>query len=421
VYQFAHQQMGARRLLGALAVVAMLGAACSSDDDDGAGDDGAVDTSVLGELDLAEGEPFKVGYAVDAGGEAVDTSENKVAGEATQEYINRHLGGIAGRPLDITFCDTRNSSATATECINQFVQGGMSAIFVSSSGNGETLASEAAEAGIPYVVYLGATAPELTNPNSFSLSGSAVSILGGPGIVMQQRELTKLGLLTIDVPTATQAVQLLATPAYRAAGLELELIPVPPGTADMSANVASALDSEMWLVLGDAAFCTTALDAIQTQAPDTPIFMAQACVSADSAADLPKGYEGVLTSGSIRLDPSDPEEDLFRAVLAEYSPGDLGGTAEGFLADAFATVLGFARMMEGYTGDGAPASVAEHLRGATALLPLGGGIEIACGQSPIAILTSLCSMGSWLTELDADGNQTSFERIDVTPFFAPEG
>jgi len=325
VYQFAHQQMGARRLLGALAVVAMLGAACSSDDDDGAGDDGAVDTSVLGELDLAEGEPFKVGYAVDAGGEAVDTSENKVAGEATQEYINRHLGGIAGRPLDITFCDTRNSSATATECINQFVQGGMSAIFVSSSGNGETLASEAAEAGIPYVVYLGATAPELTNPNSFSLSGSAVSILGGPGIVMQQRELTKLGLLTIDVPTATQAVQLLATPAYRAAGLELELIPVPPGTADMSANVASALDSEMWLVLGDAAFCTTALDAIQTQAPDTPIFMAQACVSADSAADLPKGYEGVLTSGSIRLDPSDPEEDLFRAVLAEYSPGDLGG------------------------------------------------------------------------------------------------
>jgi len=407
------------RLGGALSALALVSAACGDDASTGVATTrapDAADTSVLGERDPATGEPIKVGFAYDAGGEASDTSEYLVAATATEKYINEHLGGIEGRPLEISFCETKFSAAAATECVNQFVQDGVSAVLVGATGFGEVIATAVTAAKIPYVAFLGATVPELTSPGAFSLSGSAMSLLLGPAPFMKEHGLTRLAILSIDVPTATQGVELLATPAYEAAGMEVQLVAVPPGTADMSANVSTAADAEAWLLLGDAAFCNTALQALQTQAPDKPIFVSLQCVNTANAKSLPNGYEGVVGISSTRLDPADPEYAIFQAILTKYVTEDLAQSAPGFLADGFTVVLAFARMLDGYTGDGSAASVQAQLASASALMPLGGGIEITCGRSPVPLLSALCSLGAWTTDFDASGAPIAFAMIDVAPY-----
>lgn len=413
-----------RRVLVAVLALALIAAACDSDaSDDSGGDgngagDGTDNTEVFGAPDPATGEPFRVGSITTSGAEAVDTSEYTTAAVATADYVNEYLGGIEGRPLEVLPCGNQNTAAGATECINQFVQDGVSAILVGSSGLGEVQATEAAEAGLPYVAFLGAALAELTNPNSTSMSGAALAIIGSPGVVMEREGQTKLGILTIDVPTATQAIEALAIPQYEAAGIDVELVPVAPGTPDASAQVSAVPDAELWLVIGDAAFCATALSSVQTQAPGVPVIAPDQCLDADGASALPNGYEGVTSVAANRLDPEDEETDLFFAVLDEYAdPDEVEAGTQGFLVEGFSTVLGFDRLMEGYTGDGDPESVGAHVSAASGLLPLGGGIEMTCGSPPVDFLGSLCSVSGYLVELDADGDPVEFELIDVAPFF----
>lgn len=409
--------------MAVLFVVALVAVACDSDSSDDSSDDssngGGMDNAeVLGTPDPATGEPFRVGFILERGGEGSDTTEYETAGQATADYVNEYQGGIEGRPLEITFCSDQSTTAGATACVNELVQDGVSAILVGSLGQGDAAASAAADAGIPYAAFLGASTVELTSPNAVSMSGSSLAILGSPGVVMEREGLTKLGILTIDVPTATQAVESLAVPQYEAAGLEVELVTAAPGTPDLSANVNSAPDSELWLLLGDAAFCTTAFQALQTQAPGVPVIVANQCVEPDLADSLPDGYEGVTAVAANRLDPEDEETDLYNAVLDEFAdPDDVDSGAQGFLVEGFSTVLGFDRLMEGYTGDGTPETVLPHLKSATGALPLGGGIEMTCGEPPVEFLSAMCSVSGYLIELDTDGNGVGFELIDVASFF----
>lgn len=412
--------LGRRRVFAALLALVLLGVACDSDSDDAGDSETSESTTdaaaVLGEPNPATGEPFTIGFAVDTGSGAVETADSQTAAAAAADYVNEYLGGVGGRPLEIDFCETDNTAAGATACVNTFVQNGDSVVMSAVSGNGDSLATGAAEAGVPYVTLQGNSFPEFIEPNSFSLTGNAVGVLGAPIGPMQENDLTDLAILTIDVPAATQAVDAIARPAYEAAGINLELIPVAPGTADLSANVTSGSDADLWLVLGDTAFCTSALEALQVQVPDKDVYITQQCLSPDVADTLPNGYEGVTTIAATQLNPEDPDVEVFNAVLDTYAEGDTSDP--GFLADGYSVVVGFSRLMETYSGDDSPESISMQLSTSTADLPLGGGVIIDCGNPPLTALSSVCSLGAWLTERDAAGEGVSFELVDVAPFIS---
>jgi len=121
---------------------------------------------------------------------------------------------------------------------------------------------------------------------------------------------------------------------------------------------------------------------------------------------------------STRLDPADPEFEVFQAVVDRYADQDVTDLSMDFIADGYISVVGFARLMEDYAGDDSAASVQEHLDGATGELPLSGGVEMTCGNSPIDFVPAFCSMSTWIISLDAEGQPTDFEMVDVVPLFA---
>lgn len=425
----ANTRVGVLRYLGVLLVcLAMVAAACDSDSEsssdessDGTDQPDTDPAEALGEPNPAMGdEPLVVGSFVDVGGAAIDIVEVQVGRQVGEQYTNEYLGGIgvAGQPIEVRYCETRNTAEGATQCANEFVQDGVSAIVGTSSTVAEPGATISTAAGIPYVAAYGAATAELVTPGAYSLTGTTLGVLGAPAVYAQQEGLSTVGVLTIDVPSTTQGLDALATPAYEAAGVGLEVAAVPAGTADMTANVASVPDADLWLVLGDATFCVTALQAIQAQSPDTPTMIVPQCVTPETAGQLTDGLDGVIAVAATRLDPEDPEVQTFDSAVDLYAGEDAEGLSREFMADGFLTITGFASLMEEYEGDGSAASVNDYFDGAMGVLPFSDGTAMHCGASPIAIAPAFCSLSTFLITLDEEGNQVAFEEVDVLPIFA---
>lgn len=402
--------------LGAATCLALVVAGCTESDDEG--DGGSDDTTtqpvedVLGDPDPASGDPVVVGYVSDGGGAAIDTTSSDKSAQAAAEYVNEYLGGIAGRPIQLEMCQTSASPEGATACANELISAGAVAVLVGASGVGEQLASPIIEEGIPYVSFQAGSAAELSSPeHAYSLATG----VGGIGAIAQyaaDNDLPTIGGILIDVPSATAIFEAFAG-VFDAAGVDFNPVPIPPGTADMTSQVTAATDSDMFFVLGDAAFCTAALEAVGTVAPETPVVSNQDCIDSSVAAAVPDIVEGSLVSTTANLSPEGGNEelDLYRAVMAEF--GD-GAEADGTAVDGYSVVLGLVRLMEGLEGDVTAETVdAQIVASEGASLPLSQGqITIDCGNSPVSFLPAVCTSGVFLTVLDAEGQPTEYEFVD---------
>src|ERR1700690_1520807 len=110
-----------------LVAAAMLGTACSGSGSGTTGTGGKTRTSNSGNLPLlgpvkqASGAPIKIGYIDDGQGVGVDTRPEVAAAEAAVKYVNEHLGGVAGRPLELVECATNLTPAGGTDRANKMM------------------------------------------------------------------------------------------------------------------------------------------------------------------------------------------------------------------------------------------------------------------------------------------------------------
>lgn len=417
-------------IAGGLALC-LIAAGCGEDDEDETGGDGGDGgnggteqqgppaAELLGPENMASGEPFRVGIPTDRGGAAIDNTEEFQAAEAALMYVNRHLGGIGGRPLEIVECDTESTPEGATACGNQFVEQEVNAVLLGVSGQGSFIAEPVIAAGIPYIAHQAASQAELTAPEgAYSLTGGPAGVFGTAAAYARDNDLGSVANLVIDVPSATGGAQALGAPAFEAAGSQLEVVGIPPGTADMTPQVSANSDADAFLIVGDPAFCLAALQAIDTLGlTDKPRLVIQQCVDPSVIEGVPGGLEGAILGTSANLDPSTEEAQLYTAVLDEFAPEDI--PREGLAINGYAVVVGFARLMEGFEGEPSSDAINAQITGSTgAQLPLGGGeVELACGMSPIEILPAICSVGSFVTTLTEDGSPTEYEFLDPSELF----
>jgi branched-chain amino acid transport system substrate-binding protein len=409
-----------RRALALVLALAVVAAACGDDDStSGDGDSGEDPAAVLGEERPATGEPVNVGFISTGETPAIDNSEQIPLAEATAEYANRYLGGLAGHEINIVGCETNNTPEGATECANQFVQEDVVAVTAPEIGEEAQVASAMLDAGIPFVSFAGGSTEVLTaTDGAFSLTGSIVGLAGGVGAHMIDQDLSSIAAIVIDTPTSTTAFQALVTPAFEQAGLTVDLVTVAPGTADMTPDIQSAEedDPDAYWIFGDDAFCIAAAQGIQTLSIDKPLYYLPNCLTPAFLDAIDPS--GAFTATLQNLDPDDDETQLYNAVVDEFGADVTDRSA--LNAPAYISVLGLARALQDQTGDVTPASVDAALKAAVDVpAPLGGGNTLSCdGTAGPAPFTGLCSIYGWITPLDSDGTATEYVEVDVSQIFA---
>jgi branched-chain amino acid transport system substrate-binding protein len=408
-------------LIAAVAVLFSLAGACGDDDDGSAGgsesdsssEAGSDSESVLGPVDAAEGEPIRIGYITDGQNATTDQSIELDVADATVQYLNEHRGGIAGRPIELVICEAKLDPARGADCANQMVEEGVPVVAIGTTGVVESVWTPLHDAGVPTMFFAAGDQAVLSDAEStFAVSNPSAGNILMPIDTAQREDVDKVTVIIIDVPAATAGYEGSGAEAFDDAGIELELVRVAPGTADMTQVVGEVVADDPGLVhvLGNDSFCISAFQALQSFAFDGPITTITQCLSDATRQAIPGEFlEGKLVSSAAPVGIEDESTELYRTVLASFGQGDVDTTRIAGVG-TFLVLNGLDVGLDGLEGEVTPESVITTLKGMDeADLPGGGGITIQCDGTAMADLPAVCAAQGLYTTLDAEGLPTGFE------------
>jgi branched-chain amino acid transport system substrate-binding protein len=405
--------------LALLAVGALLVGACASDDDTGTGSggdpggDSAPDPAeVLGAENAASGEPIPIGYVYDGTTDVIDNAPELEAAEAAAEYVNTYLGGVAGRPIELNVCSTDQTPSGGSDCVRQMVSDRVPVVLNGVTGQAAVVFRPLADAGIPVFTPSAGDPSILTSPLVHIMGNGLASLLAGPARLAADAGVERAALVSIDVPAASGAIEAAGPSVFDNAGVELGLVMVPPDTPDMTPNIAAELENDpgQIQVVGDPNFCAKAMDAIAATGFDGQVIIIPQCID-EALLESATNLEGAIMPTYASTDPDSEEFQLYNAVMETYADSDAerGGVAPG----GYQAVLGFARAMEGLTGDVTAERVQSTFTGMEATpMPLADGLTYQCDGQQVAVVPAFCSVDVLYTELDAEGHGTEFHVLD---------
>ena len=371
----------------------------------------------LGTAKAAKGEPITVGFFTEGKSEALDNSIEITSAGIAVDYINDYLGGVAGRPLKLQVCEGRNSPAGATACANEFAAAGVPIVLAVTSGNSGTITSALNDADIP-IFWPGAPTEEVqTLPNALALTNSTASLFTAPAAVAKAQKAKAASEITVDVAGALDPVRNVAAPLYEKLGIDYDIVAMPLGTADMTPQVQATLakNPDMVHIIGNDAFCISALKALKTLGFDGETIVIAPCIGATTAESV-GGLDGIKLITNTSTDPRAKETKLYLAAAKKYEPSLERGVVLGNVApSAWVSVLGFARLMSGYKGEVTSTNVIPTLRAAKPIpVPLADGVTAQCDGTQVTSSKNVCSRDVLLATLDAKGTPKSFKAVDLS-------
>lgn len=418
---------GRRRWTTALAVLALLGAAsgCGGDDDGSTGDEAgasetaAGDETVLGPSDPADGEPLRVGFITDGQNATTDQSVELDVADATVQYLNEHRAGLAGRPLELVICEAKLDPATGTDCANQMVEEQVPVVAIGTTGVVESVWTPLHDAGVPTIFFAASGDTLLGDTEStFAVSNPAAGNIDVPIAVAEENDLDKVTVIVIDVPAALAGYQGSGAQRFEDAGIELELVRVPAGTADMTAQLEPVATGDPGVihVIGNDSFCISAFQALDAFAFEGPLTSITQCISDATREAVPGEFlERISISSAAPVGVEDESTELYRTVLETYGAEQVDTTRIAGVG-TFIVLSALDVALDGMEGEATPESVIDTIRAMPESdLPGGGGLRFRCNGNAMPGLPAVCASAGLLTALDAEGQPTSFEVTDTDP------
>jgi branched-chain amino acid transport system substrate-binding protein len=293
------------------------------------------------------------------------------------------------------------------------VQANVPVVITPVSGQSGSIYTAIKASGIPFVQYGSLDQGVLSGTNTFVLTNGIGSALAGPAGIARDAGVKKVGILVTDVPAASGPVKAAAPLFYKNANVTADVIVVPVGQADMTPQVQAGVSAGdgAFAMVGNAAFCTSAIKALTTVGFKGPIIAIPQCVDSSSASATNGGYKGVKVLTATNTDPKNKEYKQYLAVMKKYAKGvEPGGVAPG----GFANVIALVKALPTLSGDVTKESIAA---GLTAMqptpLPLGGGITYQCNGQQISIAKATCSTQVLEATFNAKAIPGNFKVFDT--------
>jgi branched-chain amino acid transport system substrate-binding protein len=410
-----HSRTWKRAALAALTAMLLVAAACGDDDDSG-GSAGAADASeVLGPEAPASGDPVKVGVISDGSTQITDNGIELDVADATVQWLNEHQSGIGGRPIEIVKCVAETDPGKTADCANQMVEENVVGVVAGALSVADAIWQPLHDAHVPVMYYAANSAQILLDPDStFVLSNPMAGVVGTPLSVAQDNDAPQVTVVVIDVPAALSVYDTVAPAVFEDAGIDLEVVPVPPGTADMTPQMQQVADSDPGVVevVGNDTFCISAFQGLIAVGFDGPVSTITQCVTDATRRAVPTDFlDGMVVSASTPVGVDNPSTQLYQAVVDTYGSGDID-TSRTTGMNMFSTLAGFATAAADVSGDITPRAVTAAIKGmAESELPGAGGLKYRCNGQEVAGTPAVCTKGSLVTTLDESGEPTDYEIV----------
>jgi branched-chain amino acid transport system substrate-binding protein len=348
---------------------------------------------------------------------ALDDTSEIPAAQAAVKYINGHLGGVGGHPITLDICQDGETPSGTTNCVNQMIADKVVAVVYGVSGEGGTIGTGLKAANIPLVAFATIDPGTLTEKTGAYAITNGLGVLAGPAALLEQSGGKRGAVVVEDFPAASGPVKQLDPIFYKSAGVSLDVVAVPPGTADMTPQIQAELSKspDQVAMLGNDTFCTSVIKALKTIGYTKRIVVIPQCISPSSISGIPGGLAGVTLVTPSSTDLKDPEVALYNAVMAAYAPSTPpnGSVTSG----GYAAVLAFDRAMSGVTAraDITPALVESTMAAMSPkTMPLASKLSFQCNGRQISLTPAICTSDFLSTPLDAKANGTDYQPLDLS-------
>ncbi len=389
----------------------------------GAGTAGA--SGALGTPHAATLSPVTIGLISDGGGSSsIGTAALVEQGaKAAVAYLNGYGGGLEGHKISLYICENQSTPAGGQTCANDMVQHGVVAVVEPFTGQGQTEVPTIVGAGIPYITVSGASTAELTSPGAFALEGGFPAYLGAMALSAKAHNVKHVAFLVENVPAAIQGAQVLGGLVYKAAGVGFTVIPINPGTADISPQMQSAVSGGADAVgmVGDVTLCSSFLQAYNTLNLKLPKYVLSTCQDPSilNSATLDKALAGSYITTTTKSSPSDLA--LYAAIVKKYAPKvNPNPNVSSNQASGVTPVLALGAIMKGSTQPVTAAGVKTQTQTAqNVVIPLSGGLTFTCNGTAIPLLKSVCSSAAAIGVIQSgkSGKITGVKVYNPTPLF----
>lgn len=340
----------------------------------------------------ATGTPVTVGLINPEGGAEVSEPTSREAAQAVVQYANVNLGGLGGHPIKLLVCKEQEDPASAASCANEMVQDKVAAVVVTETAEGDVMAPIIQKASIPYVSYLGASSAELTAKDySYAWTSGFAGLLQGMAKYAALNKVKSFTLYVQDIAAVVIGAKSLGNPAFKAAGVGLDVVSVPVSTPDATPQVAAGLKSHPKAVgiVGNATVCISVLKALATLGNTARRMVNQSCTDPSVFQATGSALNGAKVVTSADSIGNDPDADTYRAIMARYAPGVplTGPTLAGYQS-----MFGFIRAAAKVTSPVTATSLNQAIRSAKNVpVPLGDGGTMTCNGKVVPGLPMICS------------------------------
>lgn len=416
------RRRSASTCLGVLAVAAslLLAAGCGGGSADPSTDDSTPSgdiSAVLGPIAEAKGAPIRIGMISDGKGPVSDLSVEFDMAKATVGYLNERRSGIAGRPIELVTCEALADPAKGTDCANRMVEEDVVAVVVGSSSIVESIWRPLHDARVPVMFHSANGAPLRDSESTFAITDSAFSLINFPIQLAKEKDAGKVTAVTIDVPSATGIYRTAAPSAFDEAGVELSVVPIPPGTADMTPQMQSIASGDPGIVevTGNDAFCIAAFNGLRAVGFTGTVTGVSQCITDRTRKAVPGDFlEDMPVPATVPLGTDNPATQMINAVATIYGKDvDTGRTAAMAMFTVFAA---FQSATGGISGEVSPETIIAAIKEMPEKeLPAAGGLRFRCNGKADPDLPAVCVRGGLVTTLDDEGQPTEYEVIGSTP------
>jgi len=407
------------RLPAVLAAVLIVGAAfCVSSPALAAT---APKDNVLGTKNPAKGTPVKIGFVTNGQNPQTDESIETPVANATAKWINQYQHGVGGRPIVLDRCVDVADPSKGTDCANQMIQDNVAAVVMGQNAVLENVWTPLHKAGIPVFLYGATNANVIADPNTtFVVTNGYATLFALPSGAAKQAHKKKVTVISIDVPAATSFFKGAGPGLYKQQGLDMNLVPIAAGTADMTPQMQQVVSNNpdgVVYVIGNDAFCISAFNGLRTAGFKGVVTSIPQCVTKATRTSVPADFlKGMKISATAPMDtPKDPSMKQYYAVLAKYGASNvdksnIAGTA------MFTALAGFRAATQTLKGNVTPASVSAAAKAMPwSVLPGTSGLHFRCNGKADAGQPATCSNNTLAATLNSQGKATGYTRVGDTP------
>ena len=390
-------------LIAGLAVLGLLAGACSSDSEssvteapvvtdapnvtDAPVDTGAPTDSPISAENLAHAveytggtagaatgtDPFVIGYVNQEGG-TPGFPEATIGVDAAVWYINNHLGGIGGRPIELATCIITKEE-DGQKCAQEMLANDqVSVVLAGAMLNGNAPLLDGLAGKKPVFISNPLTTPEFLAGDAFAFTPGAPGVVGGLTVFiakylgeLEGKEIKKVAVVYGDNPSGQVAFNALTKPVFESLGIEVTGVAAADtaGATEMASLIqaAGAQDADAFYPLVTVGSCIAVYDALATLEIETTVVTTGLCFGVPMQthlqelgidANLPDGWYFGGYGYSYEI-PGNPDIDAYIEAIFAYAAteGMDAATLEytGFGGPTFGTLMTIAQFANAGAAD----------------------------------------------------------------------